>query len=219
MYAVLTLSLHLYSVNGIQMNETRSYHHGNLREELISAALQAIEESGHQALSLRDLALVVGVSRAAPYRHFSDRDALLRACAHSGFSRLQAVHRKVMEGDGTAQHKAQLVCQSFLAFSERQPQLFMLMYDSGLLQKIEEGDELGSLLHSTYDGVGATLAAALQETDETRLKARMIAMWSTLYGYAHLRQSHMLKPYMLKSLSQEQTEAAVIAAAIGPLPG
>ncbi len=200
------------------MNETRAYHHGNLRQSLIDAALDAVEQNGYQGLSLRDLAQVLEVSRGAPYRHFADRDALLRACASEGFRRLLEAHREVAAGTGTAQDKARAACRAFLAFAEAQPGLFLLMYDSGLLQQAEDEDELGTLLQSVYAGIAATLREALEETDDDRLQARLIAMWSTLYGYARLRQSNMLKPYMLGSLTREQTEAAVIAAAIGPLP-
>lgn len=200
------------------MNETRAYHHGNLRQSLIDAALEAVEQNGYQELSLRDLAQALEVSRGAPYRHFADRDALLRACAGEGFRRLLQAHRNVAAGTGTAQDKARAACQAFLAFAESQPGLFLLMYDSGLLQQAEDEDELGGLLQSIYAGIAATLREALEETDDDRLQARLIAMWSTLYGYARLRQSHMLKPYMLGSLTREQTEAAVIASAIGPLP-
>ncbi|WP_342245155.1 TetR/AcrR family transcriptional regulator [Pseudomonas sp. OTU5201] len=200
------------------MNETRAYHHGNLRQSLIDAALDAVEQNGYQGLSLRDLAQVLEVSRGAPYRHFADRDALLRACASEGFRRLLEAHREVAAGTGTAQDKARAACRAFLAFAEAQPGLFLLMYDSGLLQQAEDEDELGSLLQSVYMGIAASLREALEETDDDRLQARLIAMWSTLYGYARLRQSNMLKPYMLGSLTREQTEAAVIASAIGPLP-
>ncbi|BAN48314.1 TetR/AcrR family transcriptional regulator [Metapseudomonas resinovorans] len=201
------------------MNETRAYHHGNLRQSLIDAALQAVEEQGYQALSLRDLAQVLEVSRGAPYRHFADRDALLRACACEGFRRLLDAHSETARSSGTAGDRARAACRAFLAFAEAQPGLFLLMYDSGLLQQAEEEDELGARLHQIYCGIAATLRDALEESDDERLQARLIAMWSTLYGYARLRQSNMLKPYMLGALSREQTEAAVITAAIGPLPG
>jgi len=200
------------------MKETRAYHHGNLRQKLLDAALQAVESNGYQALSLRDLAQAVGVTRAAPYRHFADRDALLRACAQEGFRHLLHAQHGTMQAALSAQEKARQVCQAFLTFSERQPELLMLMYDSGLLQQADEDDELGELLRRLYEEVKTALGEALAEQDEARLRARMIAMWSTLYGYARLRQSRMLKPYMINPLSQEQTEAAVISAAIGPLP-
>lgn len=200
------------------MKEHRAYHHGNLRQQLLDAALLAIEDEGYQALSLRDLAQAVGVTRAAPYRHFTDRDALLRACAAEGFRHLLSEHQHRTQEIHSPTQKAQALCQAFLTFSERRPQLFMLMYDSGLLQQTDEEDELGGLLRTLYEAVAQALQNVLDEPDLIRVKARVIAMWSTLYGYARLRQGNMLKSYMVEPLSQAQIEAAVIAAAIGPAP-
>ena len=70
--------------------EDRSYHHGNLREALIAPPAKQIEEIGFEALSLRDLAASLDVSRAAPYRHFADRRELLAAIAADGFKHLQS---------------------------------------------------------------------------------------------------------------------------------
>ncbi|MEU8181825.1 TetR/AcrR family transcriptional regulator [Micromonospora sp. NPDC049044] len=70
------------------MTETRGYHHGDLRRTLLAAALDAIEEVGPAALSLRDLARRAGVSHAAPAHHFGDKAGLLTALAAQGFDLL-----------------------------------------------------------------------------------------------------------------------------------
>ncbi|WP_052081104.1 TetR/AcrR family transcriptional regulator [Pseudomonas sp. ML96] len=200
------------------MSSARNYHHGNLRQSLIDAALQVIEVGGYQALSLRDLAQAVGVSSAAPYRHFPDRDALLRACACEGFRRLLDAQQKVVEQFVTAESRALAMCQGFLAFAEDFPGLFILMYDAGLIQQAGDEDELGQLLHRVYDGVAQTQRLGQEKGESALLQARVIAMWSTLYGYARLRQGNMLKSYMLGSASREQIERAVIVAATGVYP-
>jgi AcrR family transcriptional regulator len=64
------------------------YHHGNLPPALVEAALEVIAESGAEALTLREVASRVGVTHAAPYRHFKDKAALLAAVADEGFARL-----------------------------------------------------------------------------------------------------------------------------------
>jgi AcrR family transcriptional regulator len=68
----------------------RSYHHGNLRAALLEGAERMLAERGSGELSLRELAREVGVSHAAPRRHFPDRQALLDALALQGFERLAA---------------------------------------------------------------------------------------------------------------------------------
>ena len=66
----------------------RSYHHGNLREALVQAALDMIGQRGLAGLAIAEIARVLGVSPAAPYRHFRDRSALIAAVARRGFERL-----------------------------------------------------------------------------------------------------------------------------------
>ena len=66
----------------------RGYHHGNLRQALLDAALALIEAGEEQGVSLRTVAARAGVSNAAPYRHFKDREALLAAVATIGFERV-----------------------------------------------------------------------------------------------------------------------------------
>src|SRR5512142_1408312 len=64
------------------------YHHGDLRNALVAAALKLVAKQGVEGFSLREAARAVGVSPAAAYRHFADRSALLRALAHEGLARL-----------------------------------------------------------------------------------------------------------------------------------
>ena len=72
-------------------NATDTYHHGNLRNALIVASMAILAEEGAAALTLRKAARKAGVSHAAPYRHFADKDALLAAIAEEGFQRLSAM--------------------------------------------------------------------------------------------------------------------------------
>lgn len=74
----------------------RPYHHGNLRKALLDAALELLDEQGAEALSLREVARRAGVSHAAPYRHFEDKDALVAAVAEVSFDELTATMRSRM---------------------------------------------------------------------------------------------------------------------------
>jgi AcrR family transcriptional regulator len=71
--------------------EGRGYHHGNLKEALIRAALQLIAEKGPAGFTFAEAARWAGVSPAAPYRHFRDRDELLASVALQGFERFAAM--------------------------------------------------------------------------------------------------------------------------------
>jgi AcrR family transcriptional regulator len=106
----------------------RPFHHGNLRAALLSGAVETVREQGVEALSLRDLARRVGVSHAAPRRHFPDRQALLDALAEHGFRSLAAA---VAEADGTAGRPAErfrAVAAAFVGFAAEQPALMELMF-------------------------------------------------------------------------------------------
>lgn len=195
------------------MNEPRNYHHGNLRQALIEAALEVVERDGYQALSLRELAQQLEVSRGAPYRHFADRDALLTACACEGFRLLIAAHRKNVSDHHAPVARARAVGLAFLNFTASRPGLFVLMFDSGQLNRANEENELGALQHLVYEEVCQSLALTKPSLSPTALRTRMITMWSTLYGYARLRQTALLKPYMLEDLDTAELEEQLVAAA------
>src|SRR3954447_17153714 len=69
----------------------RGYHHGNLKEALMRAALELIAQNGPAGFTFAEAARSAGVSPAAPYRHFRDRDELLSSIARRGFDQFEAV--------------------------------------------------------------------------------------------------------------------------------
>ncbi|MEU4746905.1 helix-turn-helix domain-containing protein, partial [Actinosynnema sp. NPDC023658] len=79
-----------------EATDERPYHHGNLRTALLDAAERGLRERGADTLALRDLAREIGVSHAAPRRHFPSRQALLDALAVAGFERLDAELRAAL---------------------------------------------------------------------------------------------------------------------------
>jgi AcrR family transcriptional regulator len=105
----------------------RTYHHGDLRAALVSAALDLLESGGAAALSLRAAARACGVSAMAPYRHFASKEDLLEAVAARGFEQLAA---DLEAADAAADGKAALAAQgaAYVAFACRHPALFRLMF-------------------------------------------------------------------------------------------
>src|SRR6204780_3890601 len=75
----------------------RRYHHGNLKEALLQAALRPIAGEGPAGFTFADAARLAGVSPAAPYRHFRDRDELLSSIAQRGFEQFEAVLTKAWD--------------------------------------------------------------------------------------------------------------------------
>jgi len=163
---------------------TRAYHHGNLREELLERAERTVVEEGVEALSLRELAREVGVSHAAPRRHFADRDALLDALAEQGFARLEAQLRAALgpAGEGGEDPFAARfvrVATAYVDFATDHAELLALMFrgkhrpgaeavaaaaDAAfrpLFGLVGDGQACGVLAAGEEEGVGIALFAAL----------------------------------------------------------
>jgi AcrR family transcriptional regulator len=111
----------------------RGYHHGNLREALIQAALDLIAQKGPAGFTFADAARSAGVSSAAPYRHFRDRDALLADIARRGFE-LFAEHLAGAWNDGRPDPFAafEKVGRAYLAFAREEPAYYSAMFEAGL---------------------------------------------------------------------------------------
>src|SRR5262245_64770993 len=98
----------------------RGYHHGNLKEASIRAALELIAQKGAAGFTFAEAARWAGVSPAAPYRHFRDRDELLVEVAGRGLDRLEVrLGRAWGEGGQSALQAWAGVCKAFLQFSRR----------------------------------------------------------------------------------------------------
>jgi AcrR family transcriptional regulator len=107
----------------------RPYHHGNLREALLARAEETLSQEGAGELSLRELARQVGVSHAAPRRHFPDKRALLDALAEDGFERLGRDLRDALEAAGERFDDRLLAfAQAYVAFATRHAALLDLMF-------------------------------------------------------------------------------------------
>jgi AcrR family transcriptional regulator len=153
------------------------YHHGNLRQALLETALLILEKEGEAGLGLRDLARAVGVSPAAPYRHFDSRAALLEALAVTGFQRFTRVMEKVVTSD-TLDHVAAMG-RTYVKFALDNPNLFRLMFSPVLRRDNRPGLRMAAdtayqtLRHVTGEDVGASRVAAL-------------AAWARVHGLAVL---------------------------------
>ncbi|RJG04003.1 TetR/AcrR family transcriptional regulator [Noviherbaspirillum sedimenti] len=197
---------------------TRSYHHGNLRNELIQAARVIVERDGHELVSLRGIVEELQVSRGAPYRHFSDRSALLAEVAILGFQELEMIRRKceALPMDDLGRLKAAL--RGFFSFVDAHPRMFILIYEGGLLEEPGRYPEIDECQKQIYDNHFRMLGAAVPHLDARERRLRMISLWATSYGYAKIRQLKMLQPYMVKALSWSEIENAVLKSAIGLTP-
>ena len=119
------------------MIRRRRYHHGNLREALVQAALALVEERGNPEFTLREVARRVGVTHAAPQRHFEDRAALVAAVAEEGFHGLRAhVERvaRLTDARDPAQ-RLHALGVAYVQFAVENPAHFRVMFSAELVDK------------------------------------------------------------------------------------
>ncbi len=192
----------------------RPYHHGDLREALVTAAMAAVETGGPEALSLRDLAQSLGVSSAAPYRHFPDRKALLDEVATRGFADLDAAYRAAMAGAATPRAAQRETARAYLDLALRRPGLFRLMFAGEPLGP-QSSPALLAASTRAWESLSAAQAAADPGADPTTIKRRTITGWSTLHGFVTLLQGGRLKGFMTEPLTEAELLEAILDKTLG----
>lgn len=153
----------------------RAYHHGDLRNSLREAARAILEEEGLAALSLRAVARRAGVSHAAPYRHYSNHEALLVELAVEGFDELRAEIAGAASGPGLEDERISEIGAAYMRFVARRPALARLMFGPQLPNR-----DLFPDLGAAADSVGTEIGAALNDT------ALGLAVWAAVHGLAML---------------------------------
>jgi AcrR family transcriptional regulator len=166
----------------------RGYHHGNLREALIQSALSLIGEKGPAGFTIAEAARSAGVSPAAPYRHFRDREALMADVARLGFERFASQLESAWSGGAPSALEALTnVGRAYLAFARDEPAFYAAMFETGLPKSTSAG------LQQSADRAFGVLYAATKKLieklpDASRPPAQMVALhiWSLSHGVASL---------------------------------
>jgi AcrR family transcriptional regulator len=112
------------------MRKPKPYHHGNLREALLNAALRLISEVGPTAFTLREVARRAGVSHNAPYRHFKDRDELMAAVSTQGYEELTGALLDAGEQEPGTLARLKGAGLAYVKFALRRPEHFTVMFDA-----------------------------------------------------------------------------------------
>jgi AcrR family transcriptional regulator len=166
----------------------RGYHHGNLREALIEAAVDLIAAKGPAGFTIAEAARLAGVSPAAPYRHFRDADALLAEVALRGFDLFTARLTQAWNGGRPDPVRAfEDLGRAYLGFARQEPAYYAAMFDSRI------GLDLHPELQAAADRAFLVLREAADRIAATAPKDRrppalMIALhiWSLAHGIASL---------------------------------
>src|SRR5438874_598394 len=161
-----------------------TYHHGDLRDALVQAALQDAEQGGPEAISLKALAKKLGVSQPAPYRHFADRETLLEVVTEEAFRQLNAVIVEAI-GKPSKQSKLSRFAQATLSFGLRRNGIYRLMFASRTMACAQKGSELHSAALETF----ALLLEALEAPAIGFLRERSaLQVWAALHGVVMLAE-------------------------------
>ncbi|HWL03745.1 MAG TPA: TetR/AcrR family transcriptional regulator [Xanthobacteraceae bacterium] len=168
--------------------ESRGYHHGNLKETLIRAALELIAEKGPAGFTFADAARWAGVSAAAPYRHFKDRDDLLADIARRGFEEFEKALAKAWNGGQPDPHVAfDRLGKAYLAFARGQPAYYSAMFEAGVpLDGNPELRAAGERAFNVLRQAAETLVAELPAGKRPPALMMALHIWSLSHGVASL---------------------------------
>lgn len=166
----------------------RSYHHGNLREALIRAALDLIGQKGPAGFTFADAARMAGVSSAAPYRHYRDRDALIADVAHRGFEQFEAALQQAWNGGRPEPFKAfENIGRAFLAFARREPAYYAAMFEAGVaLDSTPELRQAADSAFAVLRAASETLCAPLPRENRPPALMMSLHVWALSHGIASL---------------------------------
>jgi AcrR family transcriptional regulator len=166
----------------------RGYHHGNLKEALVRAALELIAQKGPSGFTFAEAARSAGVSAAAPYRHFRDRDELLSDVARRGFEQFEQALAKAWDDGRPDPFTAfKRLGEAYLQFARAEPAFYSAMFETGIPLDADPalrqaGDRAFGVLRTATEKLIATMPA------KDRPPALMMALhiWALSHGIASL---------------------------------
>jgi len=192
--------------------ERRGYHHGNLREALVEAALELVGAKGPAGFTIAEAARLAGVSPGAPYRHFRDADALLSEVALRGFDRFtKSLTGAWNRGRPDPFRAFEALGRAYLAFARDEPAYYAAMFEARI------ATEAYPDLRAAGDRAFAVLRTAAEELigglpPDRRPPALMVALhvWALSHGIASLFVRNDPSRRKLPMPAEELLEAGVL---------
>jgi AcrR family transcriptional regulator len=177
----------------------RSYHHGDLRAELVRVAGDILDQGGPATLTLREAARRAGVSHSAPYRHFADRETLLAEVVAQGFAQLGAALHGAAAAGGVE------VARAYLRFALAHPRRYRLMYAGEIAparypELADQSELVLRVLADSIPGLG----------DAQHARRAGTASWALLHGLAGLLLGGHLGPLASDAADAERLLREVV---------
>ena len=182
-----------------------TYHHGDLRDALVQAALQEAEQGGPEAINISALAKALGVSQPAPYKHFADREALLVAVTAEAFRQFMATLREAIGKPSKRSYLSRFV-HAAVDFGLRRNGIYRLMFATRLIACAPESSELHGVATDTF----ALLVDALEAPAVGFLRERSaLKIWAALHGVVMLAEQGLLTGQLAQASREELVEEIV----------
>ena len=165
-------------------NLKENYHHGDLRDSLINATLELIRVNGPEKFSMADACKEAGVSKAAPYRHFSNREALLEAVIEHGFDQMTIAMQRASK-DLTPGSNERIIALglTYVNFAIAEPELFRLMFGEKLKPLNECNEPMG---RGTFQLLLDEIIVRTRLSEIDKLMEVAFPLWTLVHGAATL---------------------------------
>ena len=190
----------------------RGYHHGNLKEALVRAALELIAQKGPAGFTFAEAARWAGVSPAAPYRHFRDRDELLASVALRGFEQFAAALSRAWDDGRPDPFKAfERVGKAYLEFARTEPALYSAMFEAGIpLDTNADLRDAGERAFAVLRAATERLVATMPAPNRPPVLMMALHIWALSHGIASLFGRGDAGRRALPMSPEELLEAAVL---------
>ncbi len=185
-----------------------SYHHGNLRSALLDAADAMLVEGGSASLSLREVARRADVSHNAPYHHFTDRTALLKALAERHMARLLDAQRAAASSPDPST-RLRDVGRAYIEYAVAHPQGFDVVFDPEVCTPGAPTATMAPLIEENERLLSEVVRAVGPDLDANARASAEAGLWAFMHGLAQLIVAGHLPP------EAAETAADGIAAIIG----
>ena len=176
----------------VQKLKKPAYHHGDLRSALVKAGLELLENRDADEIGLREVARHVGVSATAIYRHFPDKNALLRTLAHEGMERLADMQQKAATAVGGGPEGFRATGVAYVRFAVENPALFRLIFSYAPSVSLldHELGEVGKAMRTLRENIAELMPPELPAYDR---KVAVLRAWSIVHGLAVLILDHQIE--------------------------
>jgi AcrR family transcriptional regulator len=186
-----------------------SFHHGNLREDLLTASLSILDELGPDAIAIREVARRAGVSHAAPVNHFKDREALLTEVAVILFGELaKDITRYLQKPQLSRADRVKAFADGLIRYGLKHPNRYRMLWRRDLVDNTD--DRLVQAMDSIYDDLLVEISQSKKKrgVDDDTIA---IGLWSMAHGYVSMRLDENFDAAKDKVTGQKRQDAMLDA--------